>query len=144
MKKIRLGLVVSKFNYSITGKMEKLSIAHAKARGAEVTSVLYAPGTCDAPFMVQQMLLSKKVDAISVIGVVLKGETDHDQVVAYTAFQSIMGLSLKFNTPIAFGIIGPNATRALAQKRAGDYARRAADAAIEMASGEVKTVREHL
>lgn len=143
MKKIKLGLVVSKFNYSITGKMEKISIAHAKKRGASVTSILYSPGTCDAPFVVNRMLKARKVDAIAVLGVVLKGATDHDQVVTYTAFNSIMSLSHKFDRPVTFGIIGPNATRRLAMQRADDYARRAVDAAVDLAAGKVVTVREH-
>jgi 6,7-dimethyl-8-ribityllumazine synthase len=141
--KIRLGLVVSKFNDSITSRMEKTARARAKSRGAEITTVLYTPGCCDTPFYVQKMLKKGGIDAIAVLAVVLKGKTDHDQVVAYTAFTTIMQLSLKFDKPVTFGIIGPNATRNDAADRADEYAQRAVDAAVELARNEVTTIREH-
>lgn len=143
MKKIRLGLVVSKFNHSITSKMELAARERAKHKGAEVTEVLYTPGCCDTPFYVQKMLKHGKVDAIAVLAVVLKGATDHDQVVAYTAFTSITALSLKFEKPVTFGIIGPNATRKMAEERAKEYAERSVDAAVELARNEITTIREH-
>jgi 6,7-dimethyl-8-ribityllumazine synthase len=143
MKKTRLGLVVSKFNYSITSRMEKRAKQLAKSKSATIASVIYAPGCCDTPYAAQQLLKSKKVDCIAVLGVLLHGQTAHDEVVAYSAFHALQQLSLAYDTPIGFGIIGPGATRALASKRAEEYAERAVDAALEMARGKVETIREH-
>ncbi len=143
MKKIKLGLVVSKFNWSITSKMEIAARGQAKKRGAEIAAVSYSPGCCDSPYAAMQMLKAKKVDAIVVLGVLLHGKTKHDEVVAISAFGALQQLSIMYGKPVGFGIIGPGATKKIAHERAEDYAVRSVDAAIDLASGDVSRPREH-
>ena len=144
MKKIRLGLIVSRFNWSITSRMEKAARKQARLRGAEVSAVMYSPGCCDQPYVALQMIKRKKVDAIVALGVLLHGKTAHDEVVAYSAFQALQQLSITYGKPIGFGIIGPGATLELAAARAEEYAVRSVDAAIDLAGGDfVSRPREH-
>lgn len=145
MAKIKIGIVVSKFNQSITSKMEAAARKQAESRGAKVVQVLHPPGCCDLPYVAQQLLKSKRADAIVVLGVLLHGETKHDEVVAHSAFHALQQLSLAYDKPIGFGIIGPGATRQMSEARAEEYAQRATDAAIDLADtgGKQAPAREH-
>ncbi len=132
-EKIRLGIVVSEFNYDITRIMLEKAISHAKFLGAEVTVVFKVPGSFDAPLAVSQIIKKDYVDAVAVIGAVIQGETKHDEVVGHQAARKILDLSIEYSKPVTLGIIGPGATRMQAFERAEEYARRAVEAAIKMA-----------
>ena len=133
MEKVRLGIVVSEFNYDITRVMLEKAVSHARFLGAEVAVVYKVPGAFDAPFAVKQVIELYKVDAVAVIGAVVKGDTDHDQVVAHQAARKILDLGLETGVPVTLGIIGPGASRMDAVERAEEYAARAVEAAVKMA-----------
>jgi len=46
--------------------------------------------------------------------------------------KKLMDLSLQYNKPLGFGIIGPRVTWQQAEKRALEYSKRAVKAALEM------------
>lgn len=132
MKNIRLGLVVSDFNKEITSKMEKNAENAAKQLSAKIIKKTHVPGAFEIPFAANKLLKNKKIDAVVVLGVVIQGETYHDVVIVNAVAPKLIELSLKYNKPIGFGIIGPRATWQQAEKRAAEYAKRAVEAAVGM------------
>ncbi len=130
--KPRLALVVAEFNMDITLIMEEKAKSHADLLGAEVVKVVRVPGSYDTPLIVKTLLERRDVDAVAVLGAVIKGETDHDQVVAHQAARKLMDLSVEYGKPVTLGIIGPGASRLQAQERAEEYARRAVEAAVKL------------
>ena len=135
---VRLGIVVAEFNYDITRLMLEKARDHAQFLGAKIVKVIQVPGTFDMPLAVKKLLKRDDVDAVVTLGAVIKGETDHDQVVAHQAARKIMDLSLEYEKPVTLGIIGPGATRMQAMERIEEYARRAVEAAVKM----VKRLKE--
>lgn len=132
MKGISLGIVVAEFNYDLTYLMLQRAISHAKFLGASVSYIFKVPGTFDTPLAVKRLAERKDVDAIAVIGVVIKGETRHDELVANQTSRKIMDLSLEYDKPITLGIIGPGATHEQAAERIEEYATRAVESAIKL------------
>jgi len=130
--KVRLGIIVSEFNYDITYLMLQKALNHAKFLGAEVSYVLKVPGTFEIPLAVKKLLTKDEVDAVVTLGAVIQGETKHDEVVASQAARKIMDLGIEYGKPVTLGIIGPGATRIQALERVEDYARRAVEAAVKM------------
>lgn len=53
MVKIKLGAVVSEFNYDITQMMLDLAREHAKFLDSEITDVIAVPGVFDMPLAVK-------------------------------------------------------------------------------------------
>jgi len=49
MERVRLGIVVSKFNYDITYLMLQRALDHAQLLGAEVKIVITVPGSFESP-----------------------------------------------------------------------------------------------
>ena len=127
---MRLGIVVSEFNFDITRLMLEKAIDHAKFLGVEEILVLRVPGAFETPLAAKR-LLDEGCDAVAVLGAVIKGETDHDQVVAGQAARKLIDLSLEYGKPVTLGIIGPGATREQAMERIEEYARRAVEAAVK-------------
>ncbi|MBM3229252.1 6,7-dimethyl-8-ribityllumazine synthase [Candidatus Parvarchaeota archaeon] len=129
---IKLAIIVCDFNEEITKRMERAALVHAAMLGAKVGKVYHVPGAFDAPFALKIALAKKNVDACIVLGAVVKGKTDHDEVVVEACASAISKLSLEFGKPVGFGVIGPDATWAYAKKVSEEYAKRAVGAAVEL------------
>jgi 6,7-dimethyl-8-ribityllumazine synthase len=130
--KPQIALIVSKFNEKITSKMEKNAEKTAKQLKAEIIIKIHVPGAFEIPFAAKKLFKDKKIDAIVVLGTVIQGDTYHDVVIVNAVSQKLMELSLEYNKPLGFGIIGPRVTYQQADKRAAEYAKRAVEAALEM------------
>ena len=131
MVKVRIGAVVSEFNYDITHMMLELAKEHAKFLESEVTEVIAVPGVFDMPLAIKKLLEKDDIDAVITIGAVIEGATAHDEIVIQHASRKIADLSLDFNKPVALGITGPKMTRLEAHQRV-DYAKRAVEAAVKI------------
>lgn len=135
---VRLGLVVSEFNYDITYLMLQRALDHAEFLGAKVVKVVRVPGAFDMPLAVKKLLERDDVDAVVTIGAVMKGDTDHDQVVAQHAARKMVDLAVEYGKPVSLGVSGPGMTRMEAMERIDEFPRRAVEAAIKM----VRRLRE--
>ena len=129
---MKIGIVVSEYNYDITMMMLQRAEEHAKFLNLDVTKVLRVPGTFDIPLGVKKMLGRTDIDAVVTLGAVIKGETDHDQIIMQNAARKIEDLSVEYSKPVSLGISGPNETRLQAQGR------------IEMAKDAVESVAKML
>jgi len=131
MVKIRIGAVVSEFNYDITQMMLELAKEHAKFLGAEITEVIAVPGVFDMPLAIKKLLKNDEIDAVVTIGAVIEGATSHDEIVVQHASRKIADLALEYDKPVALGISGPGMTRLEAHQRV-EYGKRAVEAAVKM------------
>ncbi len=132
MEEVKLGIVVSEFNYDITSLMLQRAVEHASFLGAEVTHVFKVPGAFDMPLAIRSLLERDDVDAVATLGMVIEGETEHDRVVASQVSRKITDLSLQFGKPVALGVAGPRMSRAQAAARIDEYAKRSVEAAVKM------------
>ena len=123
---MKLGIIVAKFNEEMTAQMLKKAEEVAASLGME-TVVRWVPGVYDMPLQIKKLL--PEVNAIALLGVVKKGATAHDVVVAENTARLAADLSLEYGKPITLGIIGPDATLDEARERLDDYAERAVKAA---------------
>lgn len=128
----RLGMVVSTFNYEITGEMAKKAQQRAKEIGARIVKAVEVPGSFEIPLAVKGLLEDKNIEGVVTIGTIIKGGTDHDTVVAHTVARKLLDLSCEYNKPVSLGISGPNITWQQSEKRIEEYAIRAVDSVVKM------------
>lgn len=133
MHKIKIAIVVSEFNRSITFQMLDTAKSQAQKVNADIKYVCYVPGSFDMPLILEELLKKREVDAVVTLGAVIKGETRHDEIVAENAARLIADLSLKHGKPVALGITGPNITIEQARNRVRVVPIRAVNAAVNMA-----------
>ncbi|WP_101296426.1 6,7-dimethyl-8-ribityllumazine synthase [Halegenticoccus soli] len=128
---VSLGLVVSRFNASVTEEMEEAAREAAADRGAEIVEAIRVPGSYDAPLAADRLARRRDVEAVAVVGAIVTGDTDHDRVIADAAARALTRVSLERDKPVTFGVSGPGMSGAEARERVGKGAE-AVNAAIEM------------
>jgi len=104
------------------------------ARSLKVTILkkIHVPGAFEIPFAAKKMFKDKKINAVVVLGAVIQGKTDHDIIIVNAVSQKLLDLSLNYNKPVGFGIIGPRVSWQQAQDRSLEYSKRALKSAVEM------------
>lgn len=112
--------------------MLEVAKGRAKTRKAQIRYICFVPGTFDMPLLIEQLIKKKDIDAIVTLGSVIKGETAHDKLIAYTAARFITELSIKHRKPISLGIAGPGMTVTQAKNRITTVSKMAVDTAIDM------------
>ena len=132
---VQLGLVVAQFEKaaSVTGEMAESARRMAARHDAEIVAEIEVPGSYDTPLAADRLARRADVDAVAVIGAVVTGDTDHDQVIANAAAQGLTDVSLDRDTPVTMGIIGPGMSHDEALARV-EYGGTAVESAIELAS----------
>ena len=128
---VRLGLVVARFNESVTEPMATSAREAADAADAEVVATVEVPGSYDTPLAADRLARRDDVDAVAVVGTIVTGDTAHDRVIADAAAQGLTDVSLRRDTPVAFGVSGPGMSGAEARERV-DKGAEAVNAAVEM------------
>lgn len=104
---LKIAIVVPYFNESLV--LELLENAQAellnnKVKEKNITIVRVA-GALEIPFACQKISQKKKFDAIVALGVIIKGETSHYDLVSKNCYEGLMQVQLKTGVPIACGIL---------------------------------------
>ena len=128
VEKIRIGAVVSEFNFDITMAMLERAKEHAQFLGAEIKQIVKVPGVFDMGLPIKKLLERKDIDGVVALGAVIEGETEHDNIVIQHASRKIADLSIEYDKPVGLGISGPGMTRLQAEER------------IERAKAAIETV----
>lgn len=126
---MKLGLVVADFNGEVTAPMAARARAQASALGVEIGAECHVAGIFDMPAIIKKLLERADIDAVVLIGAVIKGETQHDEVITHAVAQVAAHLAAGSGKPVALGITGPGMTDAQAAARL-DYAANAVAAAV--------------
>ena len=101
---MRLGIVASRFNEPIAAELLKRAQGTARELGVEST-VVSVPGALEIPLALQWMAQSGRFDALAAVGVVIRGETYHFEIVANESARGLMDVALECGLPIANGIL---------------------------------------
>ena len=117
---MRFGIVVSEWNYNITGALLTGAVDTLKTHGATDENILvyHVPGSFELTFGAAQMIQSGKVDAVIAIGCVVRGDTPHFDYVCAGTTQGIAHLNATTDIPVIYGLITTNNMQQ-AEDRAG-------------------------
>lgn len=104
---MRVAAVVSAFHEDLTGAMLESARRELVASGmaADDLKVVWVPGAFELPLLARRLARRADVDAVLAIGLVLRGETSHDQWVAQGATMGLVQASLDADKPILFGVL---------------------------------------
>ena len=128
--RMEVGIVRAKYNKEITAKMLESASDKADELGVDYR-VTEVPGAYDTPLAADRLARLEEVDAVCVIGAVIEGDTDHDDVIGHAAGSKLSKISLDRDTPVTMGVTGPGMTASEAKDRV-EYAAQAVESAVEM------------
>lgn len=138
-KGLKIGVVVSRFNDLITGRL--LDGAQDALRRHQVAEdsidVAYVPGAFELPIVAKKMAQTGKYDAVVTLGCVIRGATSHYDYVCNEAAKEIAKASDDTGVPVIFGVLTTeNIEQAIerAGTKAGNKGAESAVGAIEMAN----------
>lgn len=126
---ISLGLVVAAFNSTVTDQMHERAKTRADERAdVAIETTVTVPGAYDTPLAADRLARQDAIDAVGVLGAVVTGDTDHDQVIAQATATKLTEVSLRRDTPVLLGVTGPGMSGAEAHERIDIGARTVDDA----------------
>ncbi len=128
---VALGLVVASFNRPITERMAERAHETAAERGATVVETVDVPGSYDTPLVADRLARREDIDAVAVLGAIITGDTDHDQIIGHAVAEGLTEVSLERDTPVTLGVTGPGMTTEEARARI-DRGADAVESAIDL------------
>ncbi|MFB6228022.1 MAG: 6,7-dimethyl-8-ribityllumazine synthase [Halobacteriales archaeon] len=114
---VALGLVVASFNRPITERMAERAREAAAERDATVVEMVDVPGSYDTPLAADRLARRDDIDAVAVLGAIITGDTDHDQIIGHAVAEGLTEVSLDRDTPVTLGVTGPGMTTKEARAR---------------------------
>ena len=114
---LHIGIAAALWNQSITDRLVEGATKRLEALAAARVTVLRVPGALELPLAAQQ-LVRRGCDAVVAIGTVVKGETDHYEIVVRESARGISRVALETGVPVTNAILAVH-DYDLALERAG-------------------------
>ena len=128
----RIGIVVSEWNYTITGSLLNGAVNPLRKIGVreEDFVVEHVPGSFELTYGAKLLIEKGAVDSVIMLGCVIQGETPHFTFVCDSVTKGSTELNLQKDVPVIFGLL---TTLTLAQAKArsgGRHGNKGDEAAI--------------
>ena len=132
----RFGIVVSRWNATVTDLLLASALETLERLGARENDVwiVRVPGAFELPAAAKALIVTGKLrlDAVIVLGAIVRGETTHHEVLGHAVALALANLSADTGMPIGFGLLTCD-TMEQARARTGKGSE-AAQAAVSMAN----------
>ena len=134
---LRVAIVASRWNDFIVSRLIGGATDALERLGAssDAITIIRVPGSFELPMAAKRAALSDEYDAVLCLGVVIRGETSHNEYIAAEVFKGIAQVSLETNLPIALGVVtADNLEQAIdrAGAKSGNKGFEAAMTAVEL------------
>jgi 6,7-dimethyl-8-ribityllumazine synthase len=131
-KDFRFGIVVSEWNEQVTEGLYNGAFLALTDCGALSENIIRwnVPGSFELIFGARQMHEKLELDAVIVIGCVIKGETMHFEFVCEGVTQGIKDLNLLYDVPTIFCLLTDNNWQQSVDRSGGKHGNKGVEAAI--------------
>ncbi len=135
----KFGIVMSRFNEFVNSKLLDGALDYLKRAGANEgdITVVKVPGAFELPMAVKKLIDAKKFDAVICLGTLIRGETNHFDLLSSQVTKMLSELSVSSSIPVSYGIITAESIEqaiSRAGTKMGNKGFDAAMSAVEMAS----------
>jgi 6,7-dimethyl-8-ribityllumazine synthase len=132
---LHVGIVVATWNRSVTDRLLDGALSRLAELGADQVTVLRVPGALELPLGARS-LVDAGCDTVVAIGTVVRGDTDHYDIVVRESTAGVARVNLDTGVPVTNAILAVN-EYAQAIERAGEgpsnTGHEAAEAAVSIA-----------
>jgi 6,7-dimethyl-8-ribityllumazine synthase len=134
---MHIGIVASRFNELVVtallhGCLDSLR-RHGVADGD--IDVAWVPGAFELPLVASRLAATGRYDAVVTLGAVIRGATDHYELVAGQAAAGIARVSLDTGVPVIFGVLATDSLEQALERagaKVGNKGSEAATSAIDL------------
>ncbi len=128
----KFALVVAEWNSEITGKLFQGAYDTLIKYGALPENIEKGtvPGSFELTLASHWYAQRDDIDAVIALGVVIKGETKHDEYINNAVAQGITNVSIQNNKPVIFGVLTPNSMEQAIARAGGAHGNKGDEAAM--------------
>lgn len=128
----RIGIAVASFNEVVTERLLQGATEALVAAGVadDDITVCWVPGAFELPLACRWLAESGRVDAVVMLGAVVRGGTDHYEYVCSGVTDGAMRLGLDLGVPVGFGVLTCAEMDQALARAGGDAGNKGADAAM--------------
>lgn len=128
----RIGIVISEWNYPITGALLQGATSSLLKHGVVEEDIVieHVPGSFELTFGAKKLSETNSFDAIITLGCVIQGDTPHFTYVCEGVTQGITDLNMKYNTPVIFGVLTTDTLEQAQDRAGGKHGNKGDEAAI--------------
>ena len=135
---LKIAIVSARFNEIVTRQLMLGAVEPLDRYGVDDDdiSIAWVPGSFELPVVAKALAESGKYDAIICLGAVIRGETDHYNMVANQASSGIASVGRETGVPTIFGVLTTeNMDQAINRSggKSGNLGSNSAVAAVETA-----------
>jgi 6,7-dimethyl-8-ribityllumazine synthase len=135
--RLRIAIVVSRFNEAVTGSMRQAAVETLLGAGVadDHIDIYGVPGAWELPICASWLLRRGNLDGVIALGCVIRGETPHFEYVSLGATRGLETLAREFGVPIGFGLLTTDTAdqaRARSGGARGNKGEEAAQAVLDM------------
>jgi 6,7-dimethyl-8-ribityllumazine synthase len=133
----RYAIVVAQWNQSVTSVLCEGAVETLRAAGVpdDQIDVAWVPGSWEIPLVAQRFAEGGEHAAVICLGVVVRGETSHDQHINRGVSLAFSQISLQFDVPVLFGVLTCESMEQAVDRAGGAHGhkgRECAEAALHM------------
>ncbi len=137
---LHIGVVAARWNQAITDRLVAGATRRLEQLGVDRVTVVRVPGALELPVAAKK-LAEDGCDAVVAIGTVVKGETDHYEIVVRESARGISEVSLHTGVPVTNAILAVH-DYDLAVARAGSGEANKGVEAVDAAVATANAFRE--
>lgn len=128
----KFGIVVSEWNYEITGVLAQGAVETLKKYGALEENIIvhHVPGSFELTLGGQFFAEYTNVNAVILLGCVIQGETRHFDFICQGVAMGATDLNLKFGIPVIFGVLTTDNQQQAIDRAGGRLGNKGDEAAI--------------
>jgi 6,7-dimethyl-8-ribityllumazine synthase len=106
-KGLKIGIILSRFNQFISERLLEGAMDALFKLGADDKDIsLYkVPGSFEIPMVAKKLALTKKVDGIICLGVLIRGDTPHFEFLSSEVTKGLAQISMDDGIPVSFGVL---------------------------------------
>jgi len=129
---MKFGIVVSEWNYDVTGALMRGAVETLKKHGVQDEDILvkHVPGSFELTLGGQFFAEYTDVDAIILLGCVIQGETRHFDFICQGVAKGATDLNIKYNLPVIFGVLTTENQQQALDRAGGKLGNKGDEAAI--------------
>lgn len=140
---MNVAIVRAETNEETTEEMLNIALEYVGEQDVEIVDVVTVPGVHELPVVTTTLLKQSIVDGVVVLGTIITGTTDHDQLLANNVSKQLLELASEYEKPVGYGVIGPNASWKEVRGRTEHYAKGAIDAVVDSHAAIDQIEREY-
>lgn len=101
---LHIGIAAASWNQTVTDSMRDAAVARLEELEVDQLTVLQVPGALELP-LASKKLAEAGCDAVVAIGAVVKGDTDHYDIVVRESTSGVARVAIETGTPVANAIL---------------------------------------